>query len=51
MILSTKEYSRILSDNILGFQYFGDRVSQKAQDNRLTEEKVLEILADIQNVT
>jgi len=41
----------ILSNNVQDFQCFCDRVGQKAQDNGLTEEKLLEILTDVQNVT
>ncbi len=51
MILSRKEYQGILSNNVQDFQCFCDRVGQKAEDNDLTEEKLLEILTDVQNVT
>jgi hypothetical protein len=51
VILSRKEYQGILSNNVQDFQCFCDRVGQKAEENGLTEEKLLEILADIQNVT
>ncbi len=47
VMLSMKEYQRILSNNVKDFQYFCDRIGQKAQDNGLTEEKLLEILTDV----
>ncbi|MFN6383066.1 MAG: hypothetical protein ACK59J_22430 [Pseudanabaena sp.] len=47
MILSRKEYQGILSNNVQDFQYFCDRVGQKSEENGLTEEKLLAILADI----
>ena len=46
VILSMKEYQRILANNVKNFQSFCDRVGQKAQDRGLTEEKLLEILID-----
>jgi hypothetical protein len=33
-----------ISPNVKDFQYFCDRIGQKAQDRGLTEEKLLEIL-------
>jgi len=47
VILSIKEYQRILSNNVKDFQYFCDRIGQKTQDSGLTEEKLLEILTDV----
>jgi hypothetical protein len=47
VILSMKEYQRILANNVKDFQSFCDRVGQKAQDRGLTEEKLLEILTDV----
>ena len=44
VILSIKEYQRILANNVKDFQYFCDHIGQKAQDRGLTEEKLLKIL-------
>jgi prevent-host-death family protein len=46
VILSIEEYQKIVSYNIQDFQYFCDRVGQKAEAKGLTESKLLEILAD-----
>jgi prevent-host-death family protein len=46
IVLSMKEYQKILSNNIRDFQYFCDQVGQKAQEKGLTEEKLFDILTN-----
>jgi PHD/YefM family antitoxin component YafN of YafNO toxin-antitoxin module len=46
VVLSPQEYDRLRAANIADFQRFCDRISDRAAERGLTEEKLNELLAD-----
>lgn len=46
VVISPKEYEHLRKLNIEGFQGFCDRISQKAEQKGLTEDKLKELLLD-----
>jgi len=46
VVLSIEEYQRLLRSDVEAFQQFADEVAEEAKAHGMTEEKLLEILAD-----